>query len=202
MSSCRPSKASGTPCSPSSRQSRVPSTSMSGSPSGRGTGAGSVVEEKDRLELGARRTQQAKPPLERGRVSALVRQDDVVRVRLDPEGGDDPVSSPRDAVRADGVLLEKPHGRRLVADEHTVVEPAPESFRRGLLVRLRGQMHDVVRVASAEPRAVVRVDHVVWRRRHLCARPGVADGAERTDIGHRSSLQRPRLTSWGRSPTW
>ena len=77
-----------------------------------------VPEEEERLELRARRAEQPQPALLRPRVRALVRQDDAVLVRLEPERSDEPLAAPVDAVRAD-VLLREPPARRLgVASEH------------------------------------------------------------------------------------
>ena len=112
-------------------------------------------------------------------------------VRLDAERRHDPVAPACDTVGADVVLLEEPDCGRRVPDRRPVDEPALEALRRGALVRLDGQVDDVVRVACPERVACLGVDHVVRRGRHVRARPCVADGAKRADVGHRSSLQRP-----------
>ena len=156
-----------------------------------------LVEEEDGLELRARRAQEAKAAGERLGVRPLVRQNDARGVRLDAERGHDPVAPPCDTVGTDEVLLEEPDRGRRVADECPVVEPALESLRRGVLVRLGGEVDDVVRVSCPERLARVGVDHVVRRRRHLRARPCVADGAERADVGHRSSVQVPERPDVG-----
>ena len=49
-------------------------------------------------------------------------------------------------------------------------------------------MDDVVRAARVQPRALFIVDYVVRRGdevRQRSGRAGVADGAERLDVGHR-----------------
>ena len=117
---------------------------------GHGDGRVAVVEEEDRLELGARRAQQPQPALLRARVRALVREHGAGLVRLDAQRRDEAVAAPRDPVRADVVLLERPDGRLVVADEHALVEPGPEEPPGLVLGVVQGQVDDVVRVARAE----------------------------------------------------
>ena len=75
----------------SRRQSRAPSTSSSGGPSGTVERGLSLVQEEDRLELRLRRAQEPQPPLLRAAVRPLVRQDGSVLVRLDPSDTTRPV---------------------------------------------------------------------------------------------------------------
>ena len=93
-----------------------------------------VVEEEDRLQLDARRPQQPQAPLLRAGVRALVRQHRAGLVGLDLERADDPEARARDPVRADVLLLQGPHGRRLLDD--LVGAPGPE-LAGGLLLRVR-----------------------------------------------------------------
>ena len=176
------------------RHSFAPSTSRSGSRSGRSTGAGAVVEQEDRLELDVRRPQQAQPPLLRAAVRALVRQHGAGLVRLDLERRDDPEAPACDPVGTDVRLLERPDRRRLL-DEDALCAPLLEVAPRLVLGVGQRQPDDVVRAAGAQLLALLGRDHVVRRRDERLERPGhrlvVAEGSEGLDDGHRASLATP-----------
>ena len=147
------------------------------------------VEEEDRLELRARRAQEAQPALDRLRMRTLVRENAAGCIRLGAERCHDPVAPARNAVGTDVVLLEVPDRRVRISRENPLGQPASVALARSSSVGRRGQMDDVVEITRAQLQDVLVVDHVVRRRRHLRARPCVENGTERADIGHRSSLQ-------------
>src|SRR5437764_7619915 len=123
-----------------------------------------VPEEEERLELGAGGAEQPQPPLLRACVRALVRQDDAVLVRLEPECRGEALAAPSDAVRA-AVLLYEPPARRLgIAYEDS--EPLPLRKARGRLVLGVGQrqVDDVVPASPPELLPLFRSDDVVRRR--------------------------------------
>ncbi len=173
-----------------------PQASPAGLEVGRAVGhrerRGTVVQEEERLELGLRRPQETQAPAPRARVRLLVRQHDAVGVRLGSQRRGDPCPAAPGAVAHGDVLLEHPHGGIVVADEHPLVEPLAEAPAGSGLVRVRCQPDDVVRIACAQRRLRLLVQHVVRQRRDVCARPGVRDRAERTDVGHPTSLHSPR----------
>ena len=116
-----------------------PSASRSGSRSGRCERRLAVVEEEDRLELRPRRAEQPQPALLRARVRPLVREHGLGLVRLDPQRGDEPAARPRDPVRADVVLRDRPDGRLRRRGRASLREPArksrPASSSESLSVR-------------------------------------------------------------------
>src|SRR5207302_1093873 len=67
-----------------------------------------LVEEKDRLELGARGTEEAEPALLRAAMRALVRKDGAALVRLGSQRGDESGPRPGNAVRPHVILRETP----------------------------------------------------------------------------------------------
>ena len=114
---------------------------------------------------------------------ALVRQDDAVLVRLEPERRHKPLAAPGDAVRPH-VLLRKPPARWLgIAGEHALLLPLRETRGRLLLGVGQRQVDDVVRASSAELFALRRADDVVGRRDERLERAAdsrvVAERAER-----------------------
>ena len=146
-----------------------------------------VVEQEDRLELDARRPEQAEPALLRRCVRPLVREYGAGLVGLDLQRGDDPEARPRDPVRSDVVLLERPDRRRLL-DEDAFRAPGLE-VACGLLLRVgQRQADDVVRAAGAQLLALLLGDDVVRRRHEPLERPGcrlvVAQRAKGLDHGH------------------
>jgi hypothetical protein len=155
---------------------------------------GAVVEQEDGLQLDARCPQQAEAFLFRAGVSALVRQHRSGRVRLDLERGDKPKTLAGDAVRPDVVLLERPHGRRLL-DQDAARAPFLQVAGRLLLGIGQGQMNDVVRAPSEQLRTQLVRDDVVRRRNEVFERSRqrlvVAKRAEGLDDGHRASLPTP-----------
>src|SRR5581483_10980745 len=92
-----------------------------------------VPEEEERLELCASGAQQAQPTLLRPRMRALVRQDDAVLVRLEPECRDEALAAPRNAVGSDVLLREPPTGRIGIADEDSALAPLGEACGRFVL---------------------------------------------------------------------
>ena len=146
-----------------------------------------VVEEEDRLELDARRAEQAEAALLRACVGALVRQHRPRLVRLDLQRRDDPEAGAGDAVGADVVLLERPDRGRLL-DEDALCAPVVECAGC-LLVRVgQREADDVVRAAGTQLLALLVVDDVVGRRHERLERAGhglvVAQRAEGLDHGH------------------
>ena len=193
----------------SRRQSRAPSTSSSGGPSGTSNGACALVEEEDRLELRLRRVQEAQPSLLRSAMRPLVRQHGSVLVRLDAERGDDARARARDAVGADVVLRQRPEGR-LLGREDAVLAPRAQ-VAAGLLLGVgQRQVDDVVRASREVLLALLGADHVVRRRDEALERAGpvgvVAKRAKRLDLGHSAgtvpSVSGPRLGTCLRSPSW
>src|SRR5919108_405543 len=95
---------------------------------------------------------------------ALVRQDDALVVRLQPQDEDEPVPRPLDPVRADIRLRERPDGRLGLPLQYAGGLPITEVSRRLLLRGGQRQVHDVVRVARQVALPLLRRDHVVrWR---------------------------------------
>ena len=92
-----------------------------------------------------------------------------------------------DPVRADVLLLERPHRRRLL-DEDSLRAPLLELSRRLVLGVGQRQPDDVVRAAGAQLVPLLGRDHVVRRRDERLERPGcrlvVTEGAEGLDDGH------------------
>src|SRR5437868_4782181 len=123
-----------------------------------------VPEEEQRLELRARRAQEAQPALLRPGMRALVRQDHAALVRLRMQRGDEPLAAARDAVGAYVVLREPPVRRLRVADEHTLLLPGGKIAGRLLLRVGERQVDDVVRAAGEIARALLLGDDVVRRR--------------------------------------
>ena len=146
-----------------------------------------VVEEEDRLELGARRAQQPQPALLRPRVRALVRQDGTGLVRLHAERGDDPTAGrgrPRPARRSPAPPPRPPRSssrtRTPSASQARNVAPA------SLLGVGQGEVDDVVRVGGAVGLARLRA-----RARRTAARRASERGARSARSG--TAGRRPRL---------
>src|SRR5579862_144576 len=107
-----------------------------------------VPEEEQRLELRARRLQQAEAALLRAGVRPLVREDDPGLVRLGVEGGDEPLAAALHPVGSDVVLRQPPVRRLPIANEDAVLLPGCE-VTGGLLLRIgERQVDDVVRAAT------------------------------------------------------
>ena len=115
-----------------------------------------VVEQEDRLELRPCRPQQPQSPLLRPGVRALVRQDDPVLVRFEPQRDHESVPGPRHPVRARVALRQRPDHRVGLALEHAFGLPL-DQLAGGLLFRVRqGEVDDVVRVERQIARALLR----------------------------------------------
>ena len=154
-----------------------------------------VVEEEDRLHLRPERPQQAKAPLLRPRVRALVRQDDSGLVRLGAESAHEPLARPSDAVGPDVLLGEPPARGIVLADEDALREPRrPERGCLRLVVGER-EVDDVVRAGGEVSVACRRVENVVRRRHERGERPGallvVAHGPERSHLRHGAGRYQP-----------
>src|SRR5439155_13805074 len=154
-----------------------------------------VVEEKDRLDLRPRGTEQTQPALLRPHVRALMGQDDTCLVRLDTQRGDEPLPCACHAVRPDVVLSERPHRGFAVANEGAVGEPRPEELAGLLLGVVQRQVDDVVRVARGKHVPLGRGDDVVGRGDDRLSRMRVAHGAELRDVGHPTSLDSTAMTT-------
>ena len=147
---------------------------------------GAVVEEEDRLELDARRAEEAETALLRASVRALVRQHRARLVRLDFQRRGDAEARACEPVRADVLLLERPDRGRLL-DQDARLAPGLEVTGRLLLRLGQGQTDDVVRAALAQLLALLVRDHVVRRCDERLQRAGrlvVAESAKRLDHGH------------------
>ncbi len=109
-------------------------------------------------------------------------------VRICRERHDDPAALSTDPVRADVVLGQKPCPTLVLALEHSAREPVGVEIAR-LLRRLgQGQVHDVVGAPREELVPLIAADRVVRRSYEIdqrSGRAGVADGAERLQVGHR-----------------
>ena len=150
-------------------------------------GRQALVEQEDRLELRADGADEPQPALPRLAMRALVRQDDAALVGLDLERRDDPAPRPRDAVRADVVLLERPERRRLLS-QHALLAPGRE-VARCLLFRVgQREVDDVVRALLEVRLPLVLGQHVVRGRDERLERPGallvVAQRGEGSKFGH------------------
>ena len=117
----------------------------------------------------------------------LVRKDDPRVVRFEPKRHNEPVARALDAVRPDVLLGECPD-RPLVGSEHAGLAPVREVTRRLLLRVGEREVHDVVRTPPEVVGTVVLSDDVVGRGDQLLERARdrsvVAQGCERTDLGH------------------
>ena len=145
-----------------------------------------VEEQEDRLELRARRPEQAQATLLRPGVRPLVRQDHALLVGLDSQCGDEPLARALDAVRPDVVLPQPPVRGLVLLDEHARAAPVGEVARRLALRVRQGQMDDVVGAAREILRSLRLGDDVV-RRCHDIGERGhvVAKRLEGSDGGHR-----------------
>src|SRR4051794_30631453 len=152
-----------------------------------------VIEQEDRLELRARRTQEAQPPLLRARVRPFVRQHLPLLVRGHRHRSRHSLAGARDAVGAD-VLLRDPPVRLVAAHERAARAPVLEVAGRLLGGVGERQVHDVVRAAREVLAALLVRDHVVRWRDERVERAGdrrvVAERAERPDRGHSCRLER------------
>ena len=148
-----------------------------------------LVEQEDRLELGAHLAQEPEPPLLRAAMRALVRQDDARSRRARPAASRrGPVRRARDAVRADVVLRERPEAGLFSGTS------APSSRQSRKLRPASSSESGSVRWTTLcgllrEQRvALLGPDHVVGRRDEVLERTGavgvVAKRAKRLDLGH------------------
>src|SRR5207302_9835930 len=146
------------------------------------------VEEEQRLDVRPQRAEQAHPAFLWTGVRPLVRPDHAGRVRLDPDPPDEPAARPRDAVRADIVLLEPPQCRLVIADEDALREPLAPQAGGALLVVRKGQMDDVVLALGEVAGALLGAEHVVRRSDEPLDRAGlllvVTHRLERPHLGH------------------
>src|SRR5438105_1591171 len=129
----------------------------------RDLGARAVVQEEDRLELRARRPQEAQASLLWPRMRALVWQNGTAVVRLDAKRHDVAVARPLHAVRTDVRLRQRPPRRVAVADEHAGITPLAQIARRLLLALRQREMHDVVQAPRKVVAPIVVRDDVVRR---------------------------------------
>ena len=153
--------------------------------------------------------QQAKAPLLRPGMRALVRQDDSGLVRLGAK------SARRLARRATPsgptVLLGEPPARGLfLAYEDALRQPRRPECRRLHLAVDEREVDDVVRASSQVPVTRRRVEHVVRRGHERGERPGallvVAHSLERSHLRHGAGRYQPHSaldsTPWRLSSTW
>ena len=117
-----------------------------------------------------------------------MREDGARLVRLCRERHDHAAALARDTVRTNVALDRKPSSRLVVAGENALSQPFPVEPNR-LTGRLgQGHVDDVVRAAPIQLCTLGLVDGVVGgchEIRQRAGRAGVADGAERLDVGHR-----------------
>ncbi len=152
-----------------------------------------VVEKEDGLELRPRRTEKPKPTLLRPGVRALVGENGLGFVGLDAQRGHDPRALALDAVGADVVLAQRPHGGLVVPHEHPFVEPGPEEVARFVLRVVEREVDDVVRITLPIGVAQLRSEHVVRGSCDRRRRARVADGAKRGHVSHDPSVPRGGL---------